>query len=394
MNKLSPKILLYVVLVIGLFLGGCTSLTRQAANLEPVADTAVTSLSQPAAPQATLPPPSQTGTDIAPVIIQEQVAPELDALVPESVLAQEQAFIALYERVNPAVVHINIGIGQGSGFVYDQAGHIVTNNHVVEGAQQIVVTFADGRSTPATIIGTDPASDLAVLQVDLAATLAAVDLADSDALKVGQMVVAIGSPFGLESTMTMGIISALNRSFPEGTFQVPDIIQTDAAINPGNSGGPLLDLYGRVIGVNSRIDSPIRASSGIGYAIPSNIVRAVVPQLIASGEVQHPWIGISGSEVNANNAQQFGFSDDQQGVLISSIVAGGPAERAGLRAANANTGQGGDLIVGIDGQPVTSFDDLLGYIVQYTAVGQTIELHLLRDGQIQVVAVTLQARPG
>jgi 2-alkenal reductase len=324
----------------------------------------------------------------------EQAAPPLDSLVPESVLAQEQALIGLYERVNPAVVHINIGIGQGSGFVFDQAGHIVTNNHVIEGARQVEVTFADGRSAPATIIGTDPASDLAVLQVDAAVALTAVELADSDALKVGQLVVAIGSPFGLESTMTMGIISALNRSFPEGTFQVPDIIQTDAAINPGNSGGPLLDLYGRVIGVNSRIESPIRASSGIGYAIPSNIVRAVVPQLIANGEVQHPWIGISGSEVNGNNAQQFGFNGEQHGVLISSIVAGGPADRAGLRAANASTGQGGDLIVGINDQPVATFDDLLGYIVQYTAVGQTIELHLLRDGQIQVVAVTLQARPG
>jgi 2-alkenal reductase len=269
----------------------------------------------------------------------------------------------------------------------------VTNNHVVEGAQILEVRFTDGRAVPATIVGTDPSSDLAVIQVDPAGlALTAVELTDSDALKVGQIVVAIGSPFGLESSMTTGIISALNRSFPEGTFQVPDIIQTDAAINPGNSGGPLLDLHGRVIGVNSRIESPIRGSTGIGYAIPANIVKAVVPQLIANGAAQHPWMGISGLELTASNAGELGFGSEQRGILVSSVVSGGPAAQAGLQAAN-NNGLGGDVIVAIDNKPITTFDDLLGYIVQYTAVGQTVQLDVLRNGQVLTIPLVLQARP-
>ncbi|MCA9901082.1 MAG: trypsin-like peptidase domain-containing protein, partial [Anaerolineales bacterium] len=187
---------------------------------------------------------------------------------------QEQAFISVYEQVNPAVVNIIVGSGQGSGFLFDNNGHIVTNNHVVEGGGSIVVNFEDGRQLPATIVGTDPSSDLAVIQVDPGeiSDIIPVSLADSDALKVGQIVIAIGSPFGLQSSMTTGIVSALDRLFPgavgpNGTsFQIPDIIQTDAAINPGNSGGPLLNLHGEVIGVNTAIESPVRASSGIGYA--------------------------------------------------------------------------------------------------------------------------------
>ncbi len=302
-------------------------------------------------------------------------------------------FIGLYEQVSPAVVHINVGNGQGSGFVYDLAGHIVTNNHVVEGAQILEVRFTDGRAIPAILVGTDPSSDLAVLRVDpTGLALTAVELADSDALKVGQFVVAIGSPFGLESSMTLGIISALNRSFPVGTFQVPDIIQTDAAINPGNSGGPLLDLHGRVIGVNARIESPIRGSTGIGYAIPANIVQAVVPQLIANGTAQHPWMGISGLELTASNAGELGFSSEQRGILVSSVVSGGPAAQAGLQSAN-NNGLGGDVVVAIDNKPIATFDDLLGYIVQYTTVGQTVQLDVLRNGQVLTIPLTLQVRP-
>lgn len=393
MNQLSLKPVFVVILLALLFLSACGSPTEQEVRADLAADTAV-----PIADATIqLAPPTQNNPAVA--AAPESALPTGDLLVPDSVLAQEQAFINLYEQVNPAVVHINIGIGQGSGFVYDQAGHIVTNNHVVEGAQGIEVTFADGRTLPATVIGTDPASDLAVIQVNATGgAFTAVELADSDSLKVGQIVVAIGSPFGLESTMTTGIISALDRSFegdggPGGTYQVPDIIQTDAAINPGNSGGPLLDLYGRVIGVNSRIESPVRGNSGIGYAVPSNIVRAVVPQLIATGDVQHPYMGIAGLEINANNATQLGFAAEQRGVLITNIVAGGPANKAGLLAANASTGLGGDLIVSIDGQPVRAFADLLGYIVEYTAVGQTVELQVLRDGQLQTASLTLQARP-
>lgn len=386
MNTLSLKTVPFVVLLIVLLLSGCAGLSGEARQFE-VMDTAVSIplVSQPDTTEiivAATPLPSPT-----PVIELEHV------VVPEDVWTQEQAFIDLYERINPAVVYINVGNGQGSGFVYDANGHIVTNNHVVAGAQTLQVRFTNGRTVPATIIGADAASDLAVIRVDpTGLALAPVEFADSSALKVGQIVVAIGSPFGLESSMTTGIISALNRSFPQGTFQVPDIIQTDAAINPGNSGGPLLDLYGRVIGVNSRIESPVRGSSGIGYAIPANLVQAVIPQLIANGRAQYPWLGISGVEVTANNAGQLGLSSEQRGILISGLVSGGPADTAGLRAANA-AGAGGDVIVAIDDKPISTFSDLVSHIVQYTAVGQTIQVHVLRNGQVQVIPLTLQARP-
>lgn len=386
MNTLSLKTVPFVVLFIVLLLSGCAGLSGEARQFEAM-DTAVSIplVSQPDTTEiivAATPLPAPT-----PVIELEHV------VVPEDVWTQEQAFIDLYERINPAVVYINVGNGQGSGFVYDANGHIVTNNHVVTGAQTLQVRFTNGRIVPATIIGADAASDLAVIRVDpTGLALSPVEFADSSALKVGQIVVAIGSPFGLESSMTTGIISALNRSFPQGTFQVPDIIQTDAAINPGNSGGPLLDLYGRVIGVNSRIESPVRGSSGIGYAIPSNLVQAVIPQLIANGRAQYPWLGISGVEVTANNAGQLGLSSEQRGILISGLVNGGPADTAGLRAANA-AGVGGDVIVAIDDKPISTFSDLVGHIVQYTAVGQTIQVHVLRNGQVQVIPLTLQARP-
>jgi len=373
-----------IILAIG-FLAGCGSFSNQAQQFETKADTAVSLL-----------PPSSQNPNTNNVQVGEPSAQTVpvDSSIPDSVLAQEQAFIDIYERINPAVVNIDVGNGQGSGFVYDQIGHIVTNYHVVAEASILEVKFANGRAVPAALVGTDPTSDLAVIQIDPSEVpLTAVELADSDSLKVGQIVVAIGSPFGLESTMTTGIISALNRSFPTGTFQVPDIIQTDAAINPGNSGGPLLDLHGRVIGVNARIESPVRGSSGIGYAIPSNIVRTVIPQLISNGTVQHPWMGISGVEVTTNNASQFGFNNDQQGILVSAIVPGGPADKAGLRGGNANTGLGGDLILRVDDKPMTSFDDLLGYIVEHTAVGQTINVEVLRNGTTQVIPLTLQARP-
>lgn len=386
MNTFPIKTVPFVVLLIVLMLSGCAGFIGEARQFDAM-DTAV---SAPLLPYQSSAEASVVAT---PDSLPEPGLQAEDMVVPDDVLAQEQAFIDLYERINPAVVYINVGNGQGSGFVYDLDGHIVTNNHVVSGAQTLQVRFTNGRVVPATIVGTDASSDLAVIRVDPAGLgLTPVELADSSALKVGQIVVAIGSPFGLESSMTTGIISALNRSFPAGTFQVPDIIQTDAAINPGNSGGPLLDLYGRVIGVNSRIESPVRGSSGIGYAIPSNLVQAVVPQLITNGRAQYPWLGISGVEVTANNAAQLGFSNEQQGILISSLVSGGPADKAGLRAANS-AGVGGDVIVGIDDKTINTFSDLVGYIVQYTAVGQTIQIHILRNGQVQTVPLTLQARP-
>ncbi len=313
-----------------------------------------------------------------------------------SLFVQEEAFVSVYEQVNPAVVNIVVGSGQGSGFLFDRNGHIVTNNHVVAGGGQIVVNFDNGRQLPATIVGTDPSSDLAVIQVDAStiSDITPVNLADSDALKVGQIVIAIGSPFGLQSSMTTGIISALDRLFPgavgpDGTaFQIPDIIQTDAAINPGNSGGPLLNLRGEVIGVNTAIESPVRGSSGIGYAVPSNIVSNIVPQIIANGRVETPWLGISGGLITAEAAATLGLPANQNGILIGDVIAGSPAANAGLRG-----GSNPDVIIGVDGRQINAFDDLLGYLVQQTVVGQTVELQILRDGQLQTVNVTLLARP-
>jgi 2-alkenal reductase len=312
----------------------------------------------------------------------------------------EEAFIDLFERVNGSVVHVGVDDGQGSGFVYDEAGYIVTNNHVVALANRIEITFADGEQLEAEVVGTDPDSDLAVLKVEAKPdSLKAIKLANSNELRVGQLVVAIGSPFGLANTLTTGVISGLDRQFPGaqapggGRYNIPDIIQTDAAINPGNSGGPLLDMRGNVIGVNTAIESPVRGSSGVGFAVPANVVAVVVPQLIDQGSVSHPWLGISGSELNASLAESLGLDRSQRGIAIGDVVAEGPADVAGIQPANPATGLGGDVIIGVDNQEVKEFDDLLGYIVEKARVGQAIELLILRDGKELTIPVTLGERP-
>ena len=342
-------------------------------------------------------PDTLNETPVAPSVVEE---PALDTAVASAIAQltdQEQAFIATYQRVNPAVVHINVGAGQGSGFVVDPQGYIVTNNHVVEDATSLQVTFADGTKYSARIIGTDPGSDLAVIKIEPTSSLTAVAFGDSNNLQVGQIVIAIGSPFGLSGTMTTGIISGLDRFFPaDSGFRIPNIIQTDAAINPGNSGGPLLDLQGNLIGVNTAIESPVRGSSGIGYAVPANIVKAIVPQIIRDGSVQHPWMGIAGVDLSNGDVspEQIGLPANQQGILITNVVNGGPAAQAGVRGGDPQSGAGGDVIVAVDGRIVTVFDDLLGYVVEQTTVGQTITLEVLRDGQIVSLPLTLQARPG
>ncbi len=327
-----------------------------------------------------------------------QSSPTLQA--DSSLQAQEDTFVALYKQTNPGVVAIFVGDGQGSGFVIDANGHIVTNNHVVVGGGIITVQFHDGTTRDAELIGTDPDSDLAVIKVDpTTVELSPLPLADSDVLEVGEVVLAIGSPFGLANTLTTGIISGLNRLFPgaqspDGSYyNIPDIIQTDAAINPGNSGGPLLNLEGEVIGVNTAIESPVRGSSGVGFAVPSNVVSAVVPDLISFGSVQNAWIGISGGELNSALAQELGLDVNQRGIVISEVIAGGPAAQAGLQGMAIDGTTVGDIIVGINGQEVVTFSDLLGYIVTDAGVGDTVTLSVLRNGQIVDVAVVLAARP-
>lgn len=294
----------------------------------------------------------------------------------------------------------------GSGFVWDKEGHIVTNNHVVGGADKIEVTFSDGTIVPATLVGADPDSDLAVLKVEVpAAQLEPVQMGDSSAVKVGELAIAIGNPFGLEGTMTTGIISAIGRSLPTDqtslqSYTIPDIIQTDAPINPGNSGGVLIDAQGQLLGVTSAIESPVRANSGVGFAIPSAIVKNVVPALIKDGKYVHTWLGISGTTLVPDLAKAMNLDAGQRGALVEEIMPNSPAEKAGLRSSNQQvsidgqtTNVGGDVITAIDGQQILQMDDLIAYLARSTKVDQKVTLTILRDGKQETLDVTLAARP-
>jgi 2-alkenal reductase len=296
----------------------------------------------------------------------------------------------------------------GSGFIWSQDGYIVTNNHVVEGATKIEVKFADGTTVPATLVGTDPDSDLAVIKVDNPGfTLTPVTIGDSTSVKVGQVAVAIGNPFGLENTMTVGIVSALGRSLPStqgsangGTYSIPDIIQTDASINPGNSGGPLVNDQGALIGVNSAIESSVNSNSGVGFAIPAAIVNQVVPALIKNGKYEHSYLGISGLSLTPDLAKAMNLSATQRGALVENVEASSPAGKAGLLGSSQqatidsqSVNVGGDLITAIDGSPIKTIEDVIAYLADHTNVGQKVTLTILRSGKEQSVDVTLQARP-
>jgi S1-C subfamily serine protease len=320
------------------------------------------------------------------------------------------ALVELYHQVNPGVVNIQVyvqrqgmtGQGAGSGFIIDDQGHIVTNNHVIAQAQQVTVIFYNGIEAPAKIIGTDPDSDLAVIQVDeLAGDAHPLTLGDSDQAQVGEGVVAIGNPFGLGSSLTTGIVSALGRTIPTGVtlFSIPQAIQTDAAINPGNSGGPLINLEGQVIGVNAQIaTNGTQANSGVGFAIPVNIVRRVVPVLIQAGSYEWPWLGVRGGSVNLL-IQQANDLPTQQGAYINNVEPGSPADKAGLRGSSGSTQingvnvpVGGDVVVGADGDQITDFSDLLVHTA-FKEVGDSMQLSILRDGQRQEVTVQVSPRP-
>jgi 2-alkenal reductase len=333
-----------------------------------------------------------------------QVTPAVQTIqISNDLLSQQEALVSLYQAVSPGVVSINVatdqGGGQASGFVYDTEGNIVTNYHVVEGANYIEVSFSSGFKAVADVVGTDTDSDLAVIHVDAPASeLHPLTIGDSSALQVGEYVVAIGNPFGLNGSMSTGIVSSLGRSMDSmnpsenGTFfSAGDLIQTDAAINPGNSGGPLLNLSGEVVGVNRAIRSFATTeggdalNSGIGFAVSSNIVARVVPSLISTGSVAYPYLGISSvNNLSLTEAQQLGL-DRTDGALIEDVASGGPADEAGV--------QSGDFVTAIDGRTVKNFDQLISYLFTSKSPGETVTLTVIRSGQEMQIDLVLGTRP-
>ncbi|HRI55923.1 MAG TPA: trypsin-like peptidase domain-containing protein [Anaerolineae bacterium] len=355
-------------------------------------------------------------------------APAVFQIDPSSDM-EPQILHAVYEKANPSVVKIvSLGAvpaatqgedllpqGQGSGFVWDSAGHIVTNAHVVEGTDTVQVIFADDRLATGTVLGADAFSDLAVIKIDpTGLDLTPVELGNIDELQVGDRAIAIGAPFDFAGSMTVGTVSGLGRSIRslDARYTIPEVIQTDAPINPGNSGGPLLDSLGRVIGVNAQIRSEggVRANSGVGFAIPIYIAQRVIPALIEQGQYTHPFLGVSGQTFSPEWAEALGFPVDARGAYVTETVAGGPAADAGLRGSdrdtdvtigvNAMTGEpiylrsGGDLIIRINDQPVEKFDDLLAYLFRNATAGDKVQLTVLRaDGAQELISVKLGARP-
>ena len=285
----------------------------------------------------------------------------------------------------------------GSGFVYNTDGTIITNNHVIDGSKTVDVTFVDGNTYTAKVVGTDAFSDIAVLQItdDFANEhLVSLSFSNSSQLQVGQQVIAIGNPFGLSDTMTTGIVSQVGRLLPnqEMGFSIPNAIQTDAAINPGNSGGPLLDMKGNVIGVNTAIKSNTGEFSGIGFAIPSNAVARIVPHLIKDGKYDHSWLGIAGESLTPDLAEKLGLPRDFKGVAILAVTPGGPAEKAGLIGSAKNDIPAGDIITSINGHAVKRIEDIIFYIEEQTSVGAKVSITVYREGNSQDLSATMEAR--
>lgn len=384
--------------------------------------------------------PSPTQVGAASTNVREAAAPvvgsapavgaalaDADAIV----AAHEQVLSDIYESVLPSVVRIEVTQevdaqsfgrqggpplrssdepdpffrrGEGSGFVWTEEGHVVTNHHVIADADRVTVVFAAGSEYEADVLGSDPDSDLAVLKVrSHDKQFTPIGLGDSGALRVGQLAVAIGAPFGQEFTMTRGIVSALGRMLPSGfsKFNTPDVIQTDAPINPRNSGGPLLDRRGNVIGINSQIISRSGSSSGVGFAVPIDIAKRVVPDLMATGEYQYPYLGITGGTLRPRLSDAGGLPEGTRGVLIAEVVEGGPAAEAGIQESDdivvidgTEVPVGGDVITGIDGISVQTMDALIAHLVENNRPGDVVTLEVLRDGDaLTSVEVTLSPRP-
>lgn len=405
-------------LMLGLLLSACT--------ITAVSDGQASDAVLETVPEAR--PVSVAETEINVLNPVESAAPQLSALDADGIVAaQEQVMSGIYERLVPSVVRIRSvrqldqtgslpGVpgtpdferSSGSGFVWDDQGHIVTNHHVIDGADRVTVIFADDTELDATLLGSDPDSDLAVLQVeDSDHPMPPVVLGDSSAVRVGNIAVAIGNPFGQEFTITSGIISAVGRTIRSGNsqFSIPQVIQTDAPINPGNSGGPLLDRQGRVIGVNTQIISNNGASSGIGFAVPINAAKRVIPGLIEHGRYEYAWLGISGTTLTGDTAELAGLPRNTRGTLIIEVAPGGPADKGGLLGSDATSTidglefpVGGDVIVAINGNPIEEMDQLITYLIENTSPGGKVEIEFFRDGESgdarETLTVTLGKRPG
>ena len=323
--------------------------------------------------------------------------------------SESLSLIEIFEKSESGVVRVNVQRnettevigGIGSGFVFDKKGHIITNAHVVKDAVKIVVTFLDGRSYNAEIIGTDEFTDLAIIKVNADLVLLhPLSIGDSSNLKVGEQIAAIGNPFGLSGSMTSGIVSQLGRLLPSGAvYLIPDVIQTDAAINPGNSGGPLLNMRGEIVGINTAIQSGTGEFTGVGFSIPSQTVAKIVPTLIEKGEYKHPWIGISGRDIDPDMANVLNLKD-AIGFLVITVTEDSPASNAGLIGSDktievegVNYPIGGDIILSVDGIEVRKIDDILIHLQRAKTVGSEMILEILRDGRTTNVTIVLQERP-
>ena len=318
----------------------------------------------------------------------------------------EYSLIDIFEKSEESIVQVSVLRGEseggmGSGFVYSDEGYVITNQHVVQDAQKVMITFLDGEAYIGNVVGTDRDLDIAVVKVEPTNTyLQPIKIGDSSELKVGEKIAAIGNPFGLSGSMTAGIVSQMGRLLPQETgYSIPDVIQTDAAINPGNSGGPLINMKGEVVGINTAIQSATGEFSGIGFAVPSNTVKKVVPVLIENGEFKHPWMGISGTDVDPELAEVRGLKSSK-GFLVVSVIEGSPAETAGLLGVTETEERDGrefaldgDIILSIDGETVRKISDILVHLQREKSVGDEMVLSVNRNGEMLELTMILEERP-